>query len=349
MRKIIKKVIKPILFVVIFILISCILTSIFTPKLIDGPYRTTKTVANFYLEQKNSLDVLYLGTSLVEHGISPFTIWEEYGIPSYSIATGHQPPIISYYFLVEALKYQKPKVIVLDCNIYFKETDYDEDSKHFRKVLDYMPLSFTKIQAILEITNNSEHQSAVDYLYPFARYHSRWESLTEADFQKVTDEHSLKGVDICYESFAFEFPKNYMQQNDEEKIQLSESGKDYLDRIIKLCDYNGISFVLISMPHASWNFQKHQALSQTAEFYKVPFIDYNLQENRRVIQFNSKYDYYDAGDHLNIYGAEKVSRHLGAYLHEHYNLKDKRSDPYYNAWNNDLKYYKELTLNEAIP
>jgi hypothetical protein len=45
------------------------------------------------------------------------------------------------------------------------------------------------------------------------------------------------------------------------------------------------------------------------------------------------------GDHMNLWGSEKVSTLLGSYLMKNYALADHRNDKKYAQWNNDYNYY----------
>ena len=44
-------------------------------------------------------------------------------------------------------------------------------------------------------------------------------------------------------------------------------------------------------------------------------------------------DTVDKGDHLNLTGARKVTRYLGNYLKENYELPDHREEQSYREWN----------------
>ena len=52
-------------------------------------------------------------------------------------------------------------------------------------------------------------------------------------------------------------------------------------------------------------------------------------------------DSYDGGDHLNLYGAQKVSTFVGDYLSENYDLPSRKKDKAYKAWNKQAKKYKK--------
>ncbi len=71
--------------------------------------------SNFFVnEPKNSIDVLFLGSSHVLCGINPLIIWNEQQITSYSLATNAQMPYASLMLARLSQDFQKPKLIVLD-------------------------------------------------------------------------------------------------------------------------------------------------------------------------------------------------------------------------------------------
>ena len=54
-------------------------------------------------------------------------------------------------------------------------------------------------------------------------------------------------------------------------------------------------------------------------------------------------DTYDAGMHLNIYGAEKLSVYFGKYLKENYDLTDYRTVPSVaQEYEKDIKFYNDM-------
>lgn len=335
-----KITIKIMAFIVIFIIISLLLTQIFKVKIKTGDFRTTSTVVNFYEEPKDSLDVIFFGTSYVAKGVSPLIIWSEYGIPSYSLAFGQQQAIISYYFLKEAIKRHNPKVIVLGSSAFYKDVNYDETSYNLRKSLNFMPMSLVKIQAISEIVENSDDQEYLDYLFPLAYYHYRWESLEPQDLAPLADEFSFKGISVSYGIKPFVFPDNFMQPIGR-NVKINEKNESYIIRMIELCKQENIELVLISIPRLNWNIEKSQEIKRFATNYNLPFIDYNLPENLEAISFDANTDSFDAGGHLNVFGAEKISLHLGTFLAETYNLADERTNEKYEDWAKDLEYYNE--------
>lgn len=142
-------IVKVICFGIIGIIILHVLTKILIPKWITPEdNRMSYIVGGFYEEPKNSLDVIFMGNSDVYRGISPITMWDEYGITSYNYSTSGQRMWTEYYLLEECIKTQTPRLIVLNMDSAFNETQSSESN--YRKTFDNMKLSINKIRAITD-------------------------------------------------------------------------------------------------------------------------------------------------------------------------------------------------------
>ena len=59
-----------------------------------------------------------------------------------------------------------------------------------------------------------------------------------------------------------------------------------------------------------------------------------------AIGLDMSVDTYDAGIHLNVYGAEKLTRYFGEILAESHKLPDRRTDAAASAvWNRRMEAY----------
>ena len=65
------------------------------------------------------------------------------------------------------------------------------------------------------------------------------------------------------------------------------------------------------------------------------------------MNLNFSTDFRD-DDHLNYYGAQKITAHLGKYIKEHYDIPDRRLDPAYAKWNDDYKLYVQDTFAQEL-
>lgn len=112
------RIVSVALFIIIGLILLYILNIILLPEWVTNEGATLST-RGIYEEEKNSLDVVFVGSSNIYNGISPLEIWEETGIPSYSYGSPEQKIWLSYYAIKEVLAYQKPKIIMLDVNEAF--------------------------------------------------------------------------------------------------------------------------------------------------------------------------------------------------------------------------------------
>ena len=115
MKKHIMGFVRSILFLAILFTslfyINTMLRPKYTPKNSSWP---TSGYYQFYKMREHSVDVLFLGSSVTVNAFSPQEIYNKYGIRSYNLGSEQQSPICSYYWLKEALRFQKPQVVLLD-------------------------------------------------------------------------------------------------------------------------------------------------------------------------------------------------------------------------------------------
>ena len=196
-------------FCLIFFLVFSFLTRVFTPRWggVNGQYNRTRS---FYSIPENSLDVIFFGTSIFHRGVSPLTMWEQQGFTSYVRASPAQDPFVTYYYLVESLQYQTPKVVVIGANTIFEETNVDRDEGLFRKAIDPLRISIAKIKLTNEVVKNSKNQTISSYIFPLLRYHSRWVELSKNDIniQKL-EPTPLRGFMPSYITNEIEPPDDY--------------------------------------------------------------------------------------------------------------------------------------------
>ncbi|MCE5257642.1 MAG: hypothetical protein LLG44_01100 [Chloroflexi bacterium] len=231
---------------------------------------------------------------------------------------------------------------MIESSLLFKEEDIDSREETYRWVLDNMPFSMNKLQAVADIIKRGENQSFISYIFPLLRYHDRWAYLNAQDLQSsLALEHSLKGVGLQWRSSSDDAIVN----NDgicKGNCSIAAFSDDYMSRIAELCAEHGIQLVLIQPPYSGWQAEQHKQAADWAAAHQATYLDYNTAENLAAtgIVFNS--DFVDSGKHLNTLGAEKLSIPLGSYLANTFSLPDHRGDAAYAAWDADYAYYGQL-------
>lgn len=338
-----KKIVRVILFLLIGILLFHIISTILLPEWVTAG-DVTLSLRGFYQEKRNSIDVLFIGDSNVYRGVSPLAIWKEQGITSYDYSSPKQNLLLSYYSIKECLKTQKPKVIMLEVNQAFYEENPDEQS--VRKVIDNMKLGTNKWQAINEPEFSHTNLEKLSYIFPIIRYHSRWDKLTDKDFAriKLSYHSTFKGYLPTKQIRPYQKKLDYMKKGESQE-QIGQKAKIYLDKIDSLCKQNNIKLVLMRIPEIeSWSWEKNQDMTKYAKEKQLDFLDMNIEEG---IHINWETDSEDAGAHLNITGAEKVSAFLGKYLKEVHHLEDHREDNKYETWKQALEEYEKMKQNKG--
>lgn len=291
-------------------------------------------IKGFYEEPKNSLDVIFLGDSSVYKGVSPMKIWKEYGITGYDFASPTQKVWDSYYCIKEVLKYQKPKVIVLDVNQFF--ANKPSKKSYQRHLYDNMKFGFPKIQGITDSIQQNSIKAQLSYVFPITRFHSRWSELNDEDFNLYQNQYPsvFKGY------YAVNKITSYVNNNQSKKQsnQITENVLIYLDKIIQELQENQVNFVLIGIPNPkTWNEERKIEVEKWAQQHEILFLNMNSD---KIVNIDWNTDTEDGGGHLNWRGAHKVSDYLGEYLVQNFDLEDYREDKNYEQWNIQLDEYE---------
>lgn len=328
-------------------MILFVASKILSPKWIDHDSNMMSFIINgFYKEPKNSLDVIFMGNSDVYRGVSPMEIYKETGITSYNFVSAGQRMWITYPMAEEAFKYQSPKVIFLNVDALFFTSQGNVGNYH--KVYDNMPLSMTKVKGVFDSNYVLSTSEKISHIFPIFAYHSRYSELTKDDFKYAFADYTnpIKGVDLVAIQEPYESDIYYMEYTDEVAI-VPEKNLEYLNKIVKLCQQNNTELILIEIPSAdSWNYKKSNALNIYAQENNLKFLDLNIPEVLEKMNFNWLEDTSDGGDHLNIYGAEKVSAYIAEYLVDNYDLPNHKEDKLSKMWNEQYEEYERIKEKE---
>ena len=339
---------------VLTIIITSILTltcltiasKIFTPKWINHDMNMmTFIVKGFYKEPKNSLDVIFLGNSDTYRGVDPLVIYHEYGFTSYNFVSAGQRMWTGYAMFEEALRKQNPKVIMFNVDGVFSTNQ--SSSGNYSKVYDNMPFSLYKVKYIFDKNYKKKRKiERLSHLMPIFSYHDRYNELTSDDFKYAFyDEHyALKGMDMVAYRVPYKGTLDYMKDIGKRE-EVPEINQIYLDKMLNECKKRNIEFVLFHTPSSeSANYSRYLAVKDYADKNNLTFLELNF--NNKEIGINWAEDTSDGGDHLNMFGAQKVGLYLGKYLKENYDLPDHRTNQAFSKWNDDYKEYLDLREKE---
>lgn len=345
------RIIKVVAFALSFLIVFAYFTRMMTPEFfVDNSWPTTATYQGFYKMKKNSIEVLFLGSSASATAFIPQELYNTYGITSYNISCEQQSLFTSYYWLKEALRFQTPKVVVLESKLLFpiKYTNKELNSTEgcIRKAFDTMKWSKVKKEAIEAICEIDESQTKISYYFPIIRFHSRWSELSKVDFLSyyfdMSKHYELKG----YTPFSTVATDTYMPIQPDSSVECEKTlplMQEYLDKIVTLCEQNKILLILTYTPSTTDSVAKNHTLNQYAEKNNLFAIDFN---NTNVYE-QMKYDYSSDNqnsDHANLWGAIKITDYIGQILKENYGLESKTEE----QWESTRRFFDNLKADYGL-
>ncbi len=310
-----KNALKSILFMGIFFLLLIGTSYWLLPQEAVYHYGIIKTAHYDILgEEKDTIDVVVVGDSLIYSAVSPMEIWHEYGFTVFDSATQGQLIRDSFKHVQVAVESQHPKMILLEANVLYR------DAKN-------KPWSY-------------DYEEWFKMYNPYQGYHNNWKRRLLTMFQNEDDFTNInvfKGFKYITDSEPTT-KTNYMKKSKKKK-KIPEENQRYFQQIVKYCKDNNVKLVVISTPSMKvWNYAKHNGIEKFVSSYGIDYVDFNLDD---TIDIDWNTETRDQGDHLNYKGAIKFSHALGAYLKKTDLVVDHRSDSAYQSWNEGYRIYQK--------
>lgn len=308
-----KRAFKILGFLVIFLGIYLYACLVFTPKS-RKDFGGDKYYSGYgyEAETKNTIDVLAIGNSDLYSSLISQQLFGDYGIAIYSCAAGKATLGMGERWLKDASKNHKLKLLIIEADFIF-ETRY-------RGSIEQLLGRFRFLGS------------------PFV-YHAKWKQMKAKDFYQLpkTEMDDLKGYRFSDKIKEIKKdPSNYMKPH--KKSTITSKNMIRLKRILEFCSDHNIQVLMYESPtFSSWNLTKSNLVQEVCDKYNIPFIDFNLLLDE--INFDAKRDYRDNGNHLNYFGATKVTTYLGEYLNSHYKLTNHFNDPAYDKWRESYNIY----------
>ncbi len=333
---------------IIFVCILCMcikyIYQIIVPKFfMDSTWPTTSTYLGFYKIEENTTDVLFFGSSHAASFFIPQELYNNYGITSYNLGCEQQNLLTSYFWLKEALKYQHPEAVVLECYIlftYMGNEVLNTAESCTRKAFDYMKWSEVKAEAVKTICSLDEKQSLQSYYFPNIRYHTRWTGLTENDFKldEMGNHYELKGYAPLVAAGGLEdfVPFEALTEAPGDGTAIVPLMEEYLIKITELCKQENIPLILVKNPSTQGTAQKNYIIQKYADKHGLLYVDFNERSLYEKINYDFKADNLDSG-HGNIWGAVKVTNYIGEVLRERFGIVGKKD----KQWEETREYYSE--------
>lgn len=333
--KLLKHVLSVTAVVLVFVLVLGLVTALLQPKymtdLVEG------SMISQYYREAGGHDVVFIGDCEVYANFSPMEMYRQAGITAYVRGSSQQLVWQSYYILKETFEYETPKAVVFNVNAMRYAEPVSE--AYNRLTIDKMKWSDEKAGIIQ--ASMTEEESFLSYVFPILRYHSRFDELTQEDFAYL-----FRTRDNTWNGYLMNKEVNPLGSLPAKRVLSDYRFGDicyaYLDKIRLLCEENGTELILIKAPsvYPFWYDEYDAQIEEYAAEYGLSF--YNFLDHVEEIGIDYSQDTYDAGLHLNLTGAAKLSAYFARILAEDHGLEDHREDPGIAAvYDEKLRLYDE--------
>ncbi|MCI8805139.1 MAG: hypothetical protein HFE59_04480 [Clostridiales bacterium] len=337
-----EKPIKTVIFYILkgFLFIICLIPVIYgigkeyssasTENLINT--YNEKRWAEFYELEKNSIDMVFLGSSHSYCTFDPDIFDNALNISSYQMGMPLQHPDSTYFTLLEVLNYQKPKVAVVE--VYWDMLDDEFELKQagmLFQVLKNKELENNYIKEVFPIGEKIKYYvNILKYQQDYFAFKNKnlkddikekfgvLDKVTEK--QQGKEEYRSKGYTFCnYNMLPGEFDKtNQFRKFDGKNWTFTSSQKKYLQKIIDICKEKEIELIFVTAPIAnvSMGYIKnydivHSSVENLAKENNIPYLDYNIVNKDENLL---KHENFRDDAHLNHSGVEIVDKHFLTYL-----------------------------------
>lgn len=345
-----KQIIKIFSFFLVFIIFFTLAGGLF--KLKTGNDEMLDKAYYFYHEPRNTIETIFVGPSVVYHGVNPIELYKDYGLSTYVIGSPVQPVMMSYYWVKEAFRLHSETLstIVFDVS----ELRQRPGLSRYQSAIDYMHFSPIKLEALRSMTNNLN--SFLSIFISLFEYHDRWLELTKSDFVYEKDINTrgyLLRTKNVYSSNnndynGLQYYSTYVNPS-AEQARLDDEAVTYFEKLVAFCREKHLKLVLIKTPtmEPQWNDSLHKAIAELADKNDLLFFDFNYSPFIDELNIVYTIDHYDPY-HLNYYGAKKLSNWLGKYLVEeclNHDFRDKNGYEYLNKQLLTNETYYKLSLD----
>ncbi|MBE6720213.1 MAG: hypothetical protein E7571_06125 [Ruminococcaceae bacterium] len=320
------KTVKIISFLLVMaVLLEVLSFTVFSKYAAGTAYRNkmNKTYS-FYTEPAETIQVVGVGNSDLYSGFVPTKLFEDYGYTCQLTGSPYQTPLLSYYYLKEMFKTQTPEVVMIEVDMLYDENPGVQVPEE------------TKLDSLFNYADTDDFQAVIANQFAVFTFHDRWKKLNlgKQDL-RTPNSHGYK----YFTSVGKANLKDYMKKTDVAE-QPHKNRLHQFDMLYNLCIDEGAKVFFVEMPTTnSWNYARHNAAVSIAKEYGVEFIDLNLRTDE--LGLNLKKEFRDKGNHLNYKGACKVTKYLGDYIKNNYNLEDRRTNPDYKFWHDSVKAFKK--------
>ncbi len=319
---------KDFLLILIFVICCLFVDNIIGYSLDKLPKKDNRDLDGYmwrdlYNSKENSIDIMFVGSSHARFAFNTSLFDTKLEKNTFNLSTPDQTPLGGYYALKQALKFQKPKMIIYEA--YWNKMCTADNTTAANFIYDYMKDEFLKLQLMFSLKDDNKFKDFFLNSYVKSYKHrqnlhnflnraingdilSCSSSVTDInDFGKI--KYAGKGyleTDVVVaqnqlNNSSFKHTKNYNFNNKQ---------LEYFQKTIDLCKENNIKMLIVTapMPLKTLSFVKDYStysskINNIAIKNNVKYIDYNIINMKQNLFDNSC---FMDSNHLNSKGAQKL-------------------------------------------
>ena len=321
----------------------------------------------FYQEENNSLDVLIFGDSHTYCGISSDIIKAKTGLNTYNYGLAGLNFTEVYYNLLEALEYQTPKLVIIECYPLIglgQEKNYLDDEgiikRNYTFSLEGKKIGLTKFkEAKLSIPNYNILKT-----FNIFKYHENWSDLEKVS--KVLNRYTKNSTfppfkdsakDVVF--MSDQIAENFSKKEFKDSIYVSEDHKMLVNKIINLSKEKKFKLLFVTVPFYEKYYSKTKKKFDAVQKELADVL--KIDKSIKILDINSKikldntnfmggnintYNYNN--QHLNYKGNIKATSIIGNFINDNYNFNKSEissiglHDVFYNYEMNSNGFEGEL-------
>ncbi len=312
-----------ILFVILFIICYTACDRVLSIKTDHG----IRQARDMYAQPRDTIDVVFMGSSHIHCNVNTAMLWEKYGIAGYNYSAAEQPLWTTYYYLREICKYQKPKLIVLDL---YSPARFKDDYQYnwLTDNLNGVRFSWNKIQMILK---SCEFDRVWDFFPSIATYHLRYADLKKEDWDYLTVSKAERAAFKGYTPYYNIVPQEEPVITEDLSGGITIKSEIYLQKIIEYAKEKEIDLFLMVSPYITTDEDElvYNRMHEIADHFGLQFNSTNYSYETMGLDFETDFNDHS---HLNYHGSCKFSDYLGGELKRMYDLPDRRGQEKWESW-----------------
>ena len=269
-----KNIFKMMLFGLILVTLLLLLNYVFSLDFFSVDDVITSKYA-VLSEDENTVDVFFVGDSLVYSGISPLNIWNDYGYSTFNISLPDQRLNQIHEHLDLAFKKQNPKILFFEASVF-------AHSLSASTIID------------MKLADNSS----------LMKHHDGWKNIFGTSKKKNSSSINKNTKGFKYSTDIDAFNKEFRKGSFE--IEVTE--KYIFEKILDMSKENGTKVIIINVPTIrNWSSSNHNDVVEFLKDYDLEY--YDLNELDMIDWYTETRDH---GEHLNYDGSKKVSKYVSS-------------------------------------